>query len=352
MDGIDAALIETDGDGQVKAGPALSVPFTAELRDLLWRSVQTAKSLRDRDARPEPLDAAERELTDAHARAVEQLLADHRIAPGDVDVIGFHGQTVLHRPEIGLTLQIGDGARLADSTGIQVVCDLRANDMMHGGEGAPFAPVYHQALARTLPQERVAFLNLGGVANVTWVRGGDPLIAFDTGPANGLIDQWIASHSGAQMDADGAIAAAGAVDAAALGEMLKHPYFRRPPPKSLDRFDFDLAAVQHLNEQNGAATLTAFTAASVARAAEHLPGTPELWVACGGGRRNPTLMAALSETLDGAVVSAEGAGFRGDTIEAEAFAYLAARSLKGLPLSFPGTTGVAEPMTGGVLHSA
>ena len=352
MDGIDAAIIETDGEGDVTTFGNLTMPFDRELGDLLWRAVEAAATLDDRTGRPDPLGEAEAALTEAHGLAVELLLDKEGLTPDDIRVVGFHGQTILHRPERGLTVQLGDGGQLAARTGIDVVNDLRANDMLEGGEGAPLAPVYHQALAHKVTLRPLAFLNVGGVANVTWIGAEGAPIAFDTGPGNGMLDQWVKQHTGQGMDEGGAIAGAGSVDRKALDRLLDHPYFDRPPPKSLDRFDFSLDPVRRLSLEDGAATLVAFTAATVARALKHLPAAPKLWVVCGGGRHNPAVMSHLGEVLDAPVHAAEKAGFSGDTIEAEAFAYMAVRSLKGLPISFPTTTGVARPVTGGVLHSA
>lgn len=352
MDGIDAAVIETDGEGEVISLGTLTAPFDEQLGGLLWRSIEAAAGLNNRADRPEPLGEAEAALTDAHGRAVERLLDQEGLTPDDIRVVGFHGQTVLHRPERGLTVQLGDGAGLAARTGIDVVNDLRANDMLAGGEGAPLAPVYHQALAHKVSPRPVAFLNVGGVANVTWIGGEGAPIAFDTGPGNGLLDQWIRQHTGRSMDEGGAVAAAGSVNAQVLDRLLDHAYFDRPPPKSLDRFDFSLEPLQGLSLEDGAATLVAFTGSTVARSLAHLPAAPKLWVVCGGGRHNPAVMSHLAEALDAPVHGAEKAGFSGDTIEAEAFAYMAVRSLKGLPISFPTTTGVAQPVTGGVLHRA
>ena len=352
MDGVDAAVIRTDGEHDVRFIGAVSRASSPELKSLLMRAVEAARSMRERDGRPEPLAEAEEASTAAHAEAVHVLLQQTGLTPGDIDVIGYHGQTVLHRPEAGLTVQLGDGPALARMTGVDVVCDFRANDMLCGGEGAPMAPVYHRALAETISERPVAFLNLGGVANVTWIGPhGDP-VAFDTGPANGLIDQWVEAKSGRLMDEGGALASAGEVSGDALARMLDNAYFDRKPPKSLDRFDFSLDPVRDLSEADGAATLTAFTAACIARAVPHLPAPPELWVACGGGRHNPTLMAALSAQLGSRIVAAEDLGLRADSMEAEAFAYMAVRSLGRQPLSFPGTTGVERPATGGVFYAA
>jgi anhydro-N-acetylmuramic acid kinase len=277
-------------------------------------------------------------------------LAQAAIAPAEIRVVGFHGHTIWHRPEAGRTRQIGDGALLAAETGIDVVCDFRSRDMAEGGQGAPLAPLYHAALAAELAKP-VAVLNLGGVGNVTWIgeRGGE-ILAFDTGPANALIDDWVARHSGRPFDAGGELARAGRIDEAALAALLDDPYFALAPPKSLDRDAFDPAPVAALTPADGAATLTAFTAAAVARARDHLPAAPGRWLVTGGGRHNPALMAALAERLSAPVEAVEAVGWDGDALEAQAFAYLALRALDGLPLSLPSTTGVAQPATGGVLH--
>jgi anhydro-N-acetylmuramic acid kinase len=352
MDGIDAAVIETDGENAVVRGPSATFAFGPDFRARLAAAIDDARDLADRNARPGCLAEVERELTERHAAAIAKLLEERGIVPADVDVVGFHGQTVLHAPERRLTVQLGDGARLAELAGIDVVWDLRAADVAAGGQGAPLAPVYHRALAARLPERPVAVVNIGGVANVTWIDRDGTLIAFDAGPGNALIDDWMLRHTGTAVDAEGATAAAGRVDEDALNALLLNRYFGRVPPKSLDRNAFDARPVRHLGLADGAATLTAFTAASLARAREHFPEEPKLWVICGGGRRNRTLMAMIAANVESAVVPAEAAGWDGDAVEAEAWAYLAVRSLKSLPITFPATTGVAAPMTGGVLAKA
>src|SRR6266550_1205517 len=278
------------------------------------------------------------------------LLEKSGLKPGDVALLGFHGQTVLHRPAERRTWQIGDGAALARATGIAVVNEFRSADVAAGGQGAPFVPLYHLVLTRKM-ERPLAVVNIGGVANLTYVGARGELIAFDTGPGNAALDDWAFAHTGEPVDRDGKLAAKGRVNETVLAFMLNHPVFLQPPPKSLDRFDFPMAAVEGLSGPDGAATLTAFTAAALARATEHLPQAPKRWVICGGGRRNPVLMAELRARLTGEVVSAEDAGWRGDFLEAEAFGYLAVRSVRGLPLSFPSTTGVPHPMRGGKLHT-
>jgi len=341
LDGIDAALIRSDGRRQVETGPSLTVSYDPDFRARL-RGV-----LGGRGAVAE----VARELTLRHAQAVRDLLARADMAAGEVAVIGFHGHTVLHEPQAGRTLQIGDGALLAAETGIDVINDFRNNDMATGGQGAPFAPLYHAARAAELDKP-MAVLNLGGVGNLTWLGADEEVLAFDTGPGNALIDDWAERHTGKSRDQDGAMAGAGTVDDKALAALMAHPYFQEPPPKSLDRDAFDPRPVAGLSAVDGAATLTAFTAASVAAALAHLPAPPRRWLVTGGGRHNPTLMAALAERLAVPVEPVEAVGWDGDALEAQAFAYLALRSLEGLPLSLPSTTGAKHPATGGVLHRA
>ncbi len=286
------------------------------------------------------------------AEAVEAFLQNERIDKATVDVVGFHGQTVLHRPEKRLTVQIGDGPALARRLGLPVVYDFRAADVAAGGQGAPLVPVYHQALARTLDRPHpIAVLNVGGVANITFVDGGDP-VACDTGPGNALIDDFMRARTGAPLDRDGDQAAKGRVHEDFVARVLADAFFGLPYPKSLDRNAFAYAnlGLPEFSVADGAATLSALTAASVARIVPHLPAPPATWIVAGGGARNPTLMRMLAERLAPAtVVTADAAGWSADALEAQAFAYLAVRSLRGLPLTFPKTTGVPEPLKGGVL---
>jgi anhydro-N-acetylmuramic acid kinase len=352
MDGIDVALLETDGDRALRHGPAASTPYPPEIKAKLRAGLKEALKLNDRADRPAALRELERELTELNAEAVVHFLQRNGIDGASIDLIGYHGQTVLHDSARAMTVQLGDGVLLAARTGIDVVFDLRAADVAAGGQGAPLVPVYHRALAAELEELPVAFLNIGGVANVTWIGAGGRLIAFDTGPGNALIDDWMQKRTGAAHDADGAMAARGRVDADALTALLTNGYFGKPPPKSLDRDAFSPAPVEPLSTEDGAATLTAFTAASIAKAREHMPREPRTWIVCGGGRKNKTLMSLLAGHVANAVVPVEAIGLNGDVIEAEAWAYMAVRSTLGLPLTFPETTGVPAPLTGGVLARA
>lgn len=351
MDGIDVALIETDGQAVLRHGPSFTFAYSEAFRDRLKEASAAARALKSREDRPGVLRLVEQYLTDLHAEAVVHFLEDTQLERQSIDVIGFHGHTVCHAPERRVTVQLGDGARLAAATGLPVVYDMRAADVHLGGEGAPLVPVYHQALAIQLGKRPAAFVNIGGVANVTYVGSGHngELIAFDTGPGNALIDDWMLRHAATAFDADGETALNGSVDEGVLHEALSAHYFIAPPPKSLDRSAFGLAAFDGMSLTAGAATLAAFTAESIARAREHFPQEPAIWVVCGGGRKNRAIMTRLAARVENAVVPIEALGLNGDAIEAEAWAYLAVRSLNGLPLTFPGTTGVPGPTTGGVV---
>ena len=350
LDGIDAALLDTDGEDEAIPLGFVGVDYSAQDRAVLARATEVALSL-PRPAHTPEIAAAEAVLTRTHADAVARLLREARVPAGGIGVIGFHGQTVAHRPDRGWTWQVGDGAALAAATEIDVVADMRSADVAAGGQGAPLIPAYHRALASGL-QPPVAILNLGGVANVTWIGADGQMVAFDTGPANGLVDSWMEAETGARFDANGAAAAAGRVDETVLGAMLDNPWFDAAPPKSLDRNDFTIQPARGLSTADGAATLTAFTAATVAHALRQLPQRPARLFVVGGGGRNPTMLAMIAERTGLIPEPADTLGWNGDAVEAEGFAYLAVRSLKGLPLSFPGTTGVLRPLTGGTLHRA
>lgn len=342
LDGVDAAWIETDGERIVRTGAALTVAYEPSLRRRLRALLDRAPSITDPD--DAEVGALSDLLADRHAEAVAAVCTQQGEA---ADLIGFHGQTILHDPARRRTWQIGNAARLAAATQCMVVHDFRSADVAAGGQGAPLVPLYHAALAAGLASsEPVAVLNLGGVANLTYLHGG-LILAADTGPGNALLDDWAHRHTGVPCDIDGALAEAGRPDAALLARLLSHPFFVAPAPKSLDRQAFAgaLDAVSGLSPADGAATLVAFTAGAVA--AMTLPLPPARWLVCGGGRRNPALMRALARHLPGEVAPVERVGWDGDALEAQCFGFLAIRSLRGLPLSLPTTTGVPEPLSGG-----
>ncbi|MCC7280732.1 MAG: anhydro-N-acetylmuramic acid kinase [Acetobacteraceae bacterium] len=342
LDGVDAAVLLTDGERIAAQGARLTVPYEPELRAALRALLDRAPTLGTDDP---DLRAAELALTDRHAEAVATVLGG-----GHADLVGFHGQTILHRPEVRRTWQIGDAARLAGAVRLPVACDFRLADVAAGGQGAPLAPLYHQGLAAGLARP-LAVLNLGGVGNLSWLGADGTVIACDTGPGNALLDDFVAARTGQAFDRDGGLAARGRVDRAVLARLLDDPFFARPAPKSLDRLDFSArvaaSGLDRLGDHDGAATLAAFTAGAVGAALRHLPAPPLRWLVTGGGRHNRSIMRALADLLAAQVDPVEAVGWDGDALEAQAFAFLAARVRRGLPLSLPTTTGVPLPMPGG-----
>jgi anhydro-N-acetylmuramic acid kinase len=336
LDGIDVAAVESDGEARVATGPSLTIPYPPEFRERLRAVLGGVGAIAE----------VEQELTRLHAAAIVTFREQHPRT--SVKLIGFHGHTILHEPENRRTWQVGDGALLARLTGCDVVCDFRSTDVAAGGEGAPLAPLYHAALAAELPKP-LAVLNLGGVGNVTWIGERDAILAFDTGPGNAMLDDWVRHHTGRAADLGGALARGGAVSAPHVANFLKAPYFARVAPKSLDRDAFTPFLPTGLSVTDGAATLTEMTAAAVAAARSHFPLPAREFLVTGGGRHNPALMAALARRLGVVVRPVEAVGWDGDALEAQAFAYLAIRSLRGLPLSLPTTTGAPHPMRGGRL---
>lgn len=349
LDGIDAALIKTDGNYVLEFGPWLTIPFSGDYRVKLSEAVHGRGDLL----------AMEHDITLKHADAVKALLEKAGLRAKDVHVVGFHGQTVAHRPAEDMTWQIGDGALLAEKTRINVVCDFRRRDVAAGGEGAPLVPLYHAALARHM-QLPIVVLNIGGIANVTWIGRSEStgesvtsldIMAFDTGPGNVMVNEWALKTTGQYCDLDGKLALAGKPNAEVLTKLLADPYFAKHPPKSLDRNYFTFDAVEKLSKEDGAATLTEFMASAIEKGAGYFPLAPTQWFVTGGGRHNPAFMAALKRKFKD-VFPVESLGWTGDALEAQAFAFLAMRSLKGLPLSLPTTTGAIRAVTGGAFYRA
>lgn len=355
LDGVDLALMQTDGEAIHALERHGFEPYPDETRSQLRAVLDEAvdwstASLQDKRQWPEALLNAEAMVTQAHETAVAAFLNNAGSGSDGVELIGFHGQTVTHRPDEGFTLQIGDGQALAQTFAVDVVEQMRLADMAAGGQGAPLAPLYHAALAG--PARPQAVLNLGGIGNLTWLGNDDAMLAFDTGPANALIDDWVKTKTGAAYDADGALAAQGEVNEDAVAALMMHRFFETAPPKSLDRLAFDMEPVRGLSDADGAATLTAFTAASVARGLSHCPEKPVRLILCGGGRHNKTLAAMLASLADIGIVDCDMLGWQGDSLEAQAFAWLAVRAVRGLPLSRPETTGASAAVSGGIIHTA
>ena len=352
MDAIDLAIIKSNGEDEINFGPSGSLDYTMAERSLLRSAMQKAHACDG----PVPLTGVYAEaaglVTQKHAYAVKAFLKDHGLSARDIDLLGFHGQTILHRPDEKYTCQIGDGRALARLSGIDVVGDFRSADMLAGGQGAPLAPLYHKALsAKLLGEGNIAVLNIGGVGNVTFVNA-EGMLAFDTGPGNALLDDWMMSKTGRPLDAQGETARSGVVHDELLSVWMRHPYFNKAAPKSLDRHGFDTFGLESLSLEDGAATLTAFTVNSILKAETLLAATPTTWIICGGARHNDFMMDYLSRVLKGKVMTAEAANWPGDELEAQAFAWLAIRSRYGLPLTLPETTGCRQPTIGGVFYSS
>jgi anhydro-N-acetylmuramic acid kinase len=343
LDGIDAAVLTTDGEGFIQREGFLTIPYEDVLRQRIRACLNIPPDCVN------TVTDVERDLTVAHAEAVKMLMQREGLKPADVNLIGFHGQTVAHDPAKKYTCQLGDGELLARLTGIEVVNDFRTADVQAGGQGAPLVPIYHAALANER-EKPVVFLNIGGVANITYIGAKGEMIAFDTGPGNALLDDWILKKTRRRYDEAGRLSSRGTVNEQVLKELMAHPFFDLKPPKSLDRNAFNFQAGKDLSPADGAATLAAFTVGGIIQSLKFLPEKPKAWIVAGGGRLNRTFMTSLHNKLHVPVVLIEELGLNGDAIEAEAFAYMAVRSLKGLPISFPYTTGVPKPMSGGRLN--
>lgn len=338
-DGIDLAEIRTDGVQMQAAGLSRTLPYQPQTRLAILAAIAAGPAARS------GWKALSDAVTEDHQTTIAAFLDETGNRP---DLVVFHGQTIWHDPSAGETVQLGDPQQLADALRLPVIGDLRQADVAAGGQGAPLVPVFHKALAGKLRQP-MCFLNIGGVSNLTYIDGED-LLAFDVGPGNALLDDFVRRSGVDDFDRDGRWSSGGHVDVARLVVALTHPYFAQPAPKSLDRNAFSLKWVEGMSLLDGAATLAAITAEAVARAVALLPKEPKLWVVCGGGRRNPSIMAELAQRVPGKVENADAHGIDGDALEAQAMAFLGARFMAGLPTSYPATTGAREPVIGGRLY--
>lgn len=341
-DGVDAALLRTDGESRIEFCGGVTLHYSSDMR---WRLLEASQH----DVPTTELLRLERDVTLLHVQAVEQLMEQHGDKSNPPKLIGFHGHTIRHVPSEQITLQIGNPWLLSKRTGIPVVSDFRRNDIANQGQGAPLASMFHSAIFASTPRP-VAVLNLGGVANVTWLGAGDRIIAGDTGPGCGLIDEWAQEMADLPHDIDGRLALKGEVSEAIVRSALESPFFQKKLPKSADRYDFDHVDVSTLSVEDGAATLCAVTVRAVVDAVKKLPEWPEvLWVT-GGGVHHPVIMRMLADDFK-QVRSVEERGLSPDTLEAECFAWLAVRHSIGLPLTMPETTGCTEAVCGGTLVS-
>jgi anhydro-N-acetylmuramic acid kinase len=347
LDGIDAALLETDGETVLDIGPSLTIPYPDDFRRRLKKEVELASSTDQITTDTELIT----DLTSLHITSVQKLLSLETTfgkwsAP---QVIGFHGHTTLHRPEHHITQQIGNPDQLANAIGVPVVADFRVRDVELGGQGAPLAPIFHASMFRS-KSKPICVVNIGGISNITWIgKGCDELIAFDTGPGNGLLDAWVERMTGQRFDDKGKLSATGVANRDILSKLLSNPYFLRRAPKSLDRSDFSLELLEGLNASDGSATLISFTVETIIAGLYQCPSLPSALYVTGGGRHNDTLMKELTFSSPCPVHSIEQENWNGDMIEAQAFAFMAVRCVRDMPITFKGTTGTRIPLTGGVL---
>ena len=353
LDGVDVAIIETDGTEIIRFQDAAELAFDEKDRLALQAVTRDALAWQFEGAAPDSFESGEAVVDRVHHDAIRWMFPEgiDIFDMNSPDIIGYHGQTILHRPPMsglrGQTLQLGRGQVLADGLGIPVAYDFRTADVEAGGQGAPLAPIYHEALVRYSGLDgRIAVLNLGGVANVTAIVDGKLAWATDCGPANGPLDSWMQRQGAGNYDKFGKASSIGNVDFGKINQWLNEGFFKRTIPRSADRYDFHvLADMKGMSLEDGAATLASFCAQAVA--GDLALFNADQVIVCGGGRKNPAIMGMLDMHTDAEVVSAEGVGWDGDMLEAQAFAYLAVRTLKGLPISFPETTGAPQPMTGG-----
>ena len=355
LDGVDAAFLETDGRRIIRLGPSLCLDYSPRDKAVLEEATQEALRWQFMGPHPKSFLAAKTVIHKCHVRAVKTLCTDHSEWADELAMIGFHGQTVLHHPPKppfnGRTLQLGDGEALAKALGVPVWYDFRTADVEAGGQGAPLAPIYHQALIAYSKLDRpTAILNIGGVGNLTLVTKDNHIIASDTGPGNGPLDNWMARNGMGAFDPDGRYAAAGTPYFPLVRKWLERGFFQSATPRSADRYDFDVINdMDNLSVEDGAATLAAFTTLAAVYTLNDMREKPRSLIVCGGGRHNKAMVWMLREHLEATVKTAEEVGWNSDAIEAQAFAYLAVRAKWKLPISFPTTTGIAKPMTGGVL---
>ena len=345
QDGIDVGIIETDGKKIYEIGPSLFYPyqesFRKDLKRLIDVSIKAGKPTKDK--------TVGLQLSKLHIIAMQNLISsigiDNKFKYPDI--IGFHGHTVIHSPNEGFTQQIGDSSLISKKMNLPVVGDFRANDIVNGGEGAPLTPIFHKAIFNNISYP-VAVINIGGIANITWINNlEENIIAFDLGPGNCLLDEWISIYTNEYYDRNGEISSTGKINEKWLTKAFNDKFFLQSYPKSLDRGYFSFNGLSDLNLEDGAATLASFTAKSIIYGVNQCPSAPRYIYLSGGGRKNKTIISILKQNLSSKIMMIDELNFDGDMLEANAFAYLAVRSLKKYPLTFPNTTGVNEPTLGG-----
>ena len=352
---IDVAALKTDGHKIIEYGPFELIPYQDKhIQSKIIETIKAAKKWQFENTEPSIFAETEKLISLEQSEAVIKFMNKFNIKRDDISCVGFHGLTVLHQAPLGAikgkTKQLGDGNLMANYLKIPVVNDFRSNDMLNGGQGAPLAPIYHLAISHYINKKNIIILNIGGVSNITYIGDNDTLVAFDTGPGNAPINDFVRKKYSGQMDTNGDFAAKGSINFDFINSFLSHPYFKLNYPKSLDRDQFTYDQIDEMSLEDGCATLTKLIGENISKAIDLLPNRPESIIVSGGGRKNLSIMKALSESTNINSESIEKYGLRGDAIEAEAFAFLAVRTFKNLPLSFPTTTGVTKPLTGGKIN--
>ena len=351
---IDIAALRTDGTDVVEFGPFELFPYKDQaIKELIFKTYKEASKWNFEGPEPSIFSLTEKKITEEQSYAIEEFINKYKIKKTDISCIGFHGLTVLHRPidsnnQVGKTRQLGNGQMMSDYLQLPVVNNFRSNDIEHGGQGAPLAPIYHLALAKYIKEKDIVFLNIGGVSNITHVGNKYELIALDCGPGNAPIDDFVRYHNKGLMDKDGKFAKLGNVNYVLVNEFMENDFFNLSYPKSLDRNNFNFDNIYNLSLEDGCATMVKIIAKSISEALKLLPNKPSKILISGGGRKNQTIINEITLETKIQCKNIDDHNLRGDAIEAEAFAFLAVRSLNKLPLSFPDTTGVKYPVTGGV----
>ena len=354
-DGIDVAILTTDGKAKIKLGPSGYYPFSKSFITKI-KSIFKKKLNIDKSKKQKRIIKIENEFTQLNFIAINKFLKKNKINKKKIDVVGFHGQTISHNPASGYSWQIGNSQKLANLLNIKVVSNFRENDIKNGGQGAPLTPIFHYYLTKKM-KKKICFINLGGISNITYFNHRSKtslnnMLAFDAGPCCSLIDDWISKNSNNKFDNFGLLARKGNVKKEIIHNFLKKPYFSKLPPKSLDRSFFSLSLLKKLNIEDGAATLNYLVANSVLKAFDYFPNNPNLCILSGGGRLNKFLVELISNKLKKSkILLAENYNWNGDSIEAHAFAYLSVRKLLNLPITFPKTTGIKKPLTAGQIFN-
>jgi len=348
VDGIDASIIKSDGEQFLEIVDNLYLKYGKELRLKLKSVIDSCSSKDDFKKLSNNIKEIEKKMTLEHARACELIIEKNKKIK--IDIIGFHGQTVIHKPYEGYSLQIGDSKLLSKQMGKTVVSNFRENDILNGGQGAPLTPIYHKLILSKIKSSHPSvIINIGGISNITYLEDKNKIISFDSGPGGYLIDKWVKKHSSFEFDDKGLIAESGKLNENILGEILNNSYYKKNPPKSLDVKDFNLSDLNKLSFEDGCATLSMLTAKTICMAINNLKEKPNKILISGGGRKNSFIIKNIKNIAKSPVYLIDEFNFNGDFIESQAFAFLAIRSYMKKFITFPDTTGVSKPCLGGMI---